>query len=575
MVGIIRAILNEIQVNSSSFRTGDQRNPVSASFENGNSLFIYENPFAVNDQDIQANFFNSSFVRSSVEIGTPGLGFSAQNDVTPSITILSNVTDQTQNRALVVWDNGTTGAGTGHNIVSRLVDQNGNTLNAQTSVFSGTGDQVTPDVAALQGARSVVVWQDQNGGNRIIAQIIQADGATLSGGPIVVQAAGNNPSRPKVVGLSSGGFVVTWQDTGTVGDTSGTGIRAQIFNASGVAIGNVLRVNTNSTGDQSLPEITALSNGGFAIAWQDASARPDAAGLIDNDGTGIKVRVYQADGTAVTDEILANTATTGNQSSPSIASAGSAGFIVAWTDPSQTAASNGIDTSGTAIKSQAFSLTGARIGTEFLVNQLTANNQDHVSLSTRTDGTVIATLEDASNQVQGAQSPDTSGVGIQAQVLKVDNAPVHSYLPAYRFYDTVTTDHFYTTSLAESNSLRATLPTFNFEGSAWSTPDAGSDTTPVYRFFDTVTRTHFLTTDLGERDSIIANLRTYNYEGATFQAYKNSQDSGQLVLERFYNTLTGVHTYSASIAETNSIRTGGAGMGWVDEGSSFIVHQPL
>ncbi|MGU3363145.1 Ig-like domain-containing protein [Methylobacterium sp. M6A4_1b] len=146
--------------------------------------------------------------------------------------------------------------------------------------------------------------------------------------------------------------------------------------------------------------------------------------------------------------------------------------------------------------------------------------------------------------------------------------------PVFRFYDTNTYDHFYTTNVIEKNSIMANMPNFQYEGAQWSTPQKGADTVDVFRFYDTVHGTHFLTTSVGERDSIIANQHTYNYEGVAFEAYKDGAalGVGGLTLERFYNTVTGNHHYSASAIETYGINHGSAGANWVDEGPGFTVH---
>src|SRR5258708_3619015 len=106
MVGLIRAFPNEIQVNGPNpveSRVGDQLLPVSATFANGQSIFLYEAPFSVTDEDINANFFDANFVRSAAVIGTPGFGYSSLVDLNPHIAVLANVAGQTPDRALAVW----------------------------------------------------------------------------------------------------------------------------------------------------------------------------------------------------------------------------------------------------------------------------------------------------------------------------------------------------------------------------------------------------------------------------------------------------------------------------------------
>jgi Repeat of unknown function (DUF5648) len=115
------------------------------------------------------------------------------------------------------------------------------------------------------------------------------------------------------------------------------------------------------------------------------------------------------------------------------------------------------------------------------------------------------------------------------------------------------------------------LPTFHDEGSPWGTPDKGANTVDVFRFFDTATGDHFYTNSVAERDNIIAHDPTFHFEGVAFEAY-TAPEGGTLTLERFFNTIYGVHHYSASAAETAAINAGSVGPGWVEEGPGFIVH---
>ena len=146
--------------------------------------------------------------------------------------------------------------------------------------------------------------------------------------------------------------------------------------------------------------------------------------------------------------------------------------------------------------------------------------------------------------------------------------------PVYRFYDTKTGDHFYTTSAAEKAQIQATLPGFTFEGTPWSVPDESAATHDVFRFYDTKTGTHFFTDSVNERDTIRASLPNYTYEGVAFEAYNDANGAGHITLERFYNTQTGLHHFAGNAEEAAGIVQGAAGPGWVDEGKAFTVHVP-
>ena len=144
----------------------------------------------------------------------------------------------------------------------------------------------------------------------------------------------------------------------------------------------------------------------------------------------------------------------------------------------------------------------------------------------------------------------------------------------YRFYDTATGDHFYTTASTEALSIAQNIVSFVYEGAPWTTPHDVSGLVDVYRFFDTSTGNHFYTSSFLERNQIINANNSYHYEGISFQAYADANHAGALTLERFYNTITGQHHFSATLAETASILAGDAGAGWRDEGKGFIVAGP-
>ena len=62
---------------------------------------------------------------------------------------------------------------------------------------------------------------------------------------LVNTATANFQFQPTITSLSSGGFVVSWMDnSGQGGDASSSGIKAQIFSASGARVGAEFLVNT-------------------------------------------------------------------------------------------------------------------------------------------------------------------------------------------------------------------------------------------------------------------------------------------------------------------------------------------
>ncbi|MDQ7956208.1 MAG: hypothetical protein RET84_09890 [Pseudomonadota bacterium] len=100
--------------------------------------------------------------------------------------------------------------------------------------------------------------------------------------------------------------------------------------------------------------------------------------------------------------------------------------------------------------------------------------------------------------------------------------------PVYRFFNRKTGTHFFTTSEYERDQVRQNLrDTYDYEGTAWYAAKApGYGDAAVYRFFNTRTGTHFYTSSAGERDSVIARLRDFVYEGIAYYAWTNPTSGG-------------------------------------------------
>ncbi|MCC0176675.1 hypothetical protein I4641_06745 [Waterburya agarophytonicola K14] len=125
----------------------------------------------------------------------------------------------------------------------------------------------------------------------------------------------------------------------------------------------------------------------------------------------------------------------------------------------------------------------------------------------------------------------------------------------YRFFNTDVGVHFYTTSEAERDNVAENLPQYNFEGGSYiSAPESDSLTgvAPVYRFFNTNTGVHLYTISEVERDSISANLPNYQLEGVAYYGYTEAQEN-TTPLYRFYNPIIDAHFYTPSAEERDSV----------------------
>ncbi len=330
----------------------------------------------------------------------------ASDQQVPSIAALSN------GGFVVTWQDGSgTDDASGTGVRAQVFQADGTKSGSEFLVNTGTGaDQRLPSVAALSGGGFVVAWQDDgqnsadSSGSAIIGRVFQADGTPSSSEFLANTTTTDEQSYPKVTGLSGGGFVVVWQDLSqTVGqDASDYAVRGQVFQADGTTSGSEFLANTTTTGAQSNPKITGLSNGGFVVTWQDNSESGS-----DMSGNAVRGQVFLADGTKSGSEFLINTTVADEQYEPSIAALNDGGFIVTWTDNSQTVG----DTSQAAIRAQVLSSSGAKVGSEFLVNTSTSFNQYTPAVASLSNGGFVIAWSDESRA-----TGDTSDLAVRAQI---------------------------------------------------------------------------------------------------------------------------------------------------------------
>jgi Ca2+-binding RTX toxin-like protein len=124
-----------------------------------------------------------------------------------------------------------------------------------------------------------------------------------------------------------------------------------------VRIGDGFTVNTTTVGMQYGGKLAVLADGRFAVAWTDASGSGG-----DNSPPAVRVRLFKADGTPATAELLVNTTTLYQQWQPEIASLDTGGFVVVWDDQS-----GGQSFDGSAVRGQVFAADGSRVGGELLL----------------------------------------------------------------------------------------------------------------------------------------------------------------------------------------------------------------
>jgi hypothetical protein len=185
-----------------------------------------------------------------------------------------------------------------------------------------TGDQEKPQVASLSDGGVVFVWQGGKvGAQQIYARFLGVDGLFLTKDVRVSSHTRNNQTDAQVATLADGNVVVVWTSLGQ--DSSLQGVFARLFTPTGHPLGNEFQVNQYVLNNQRNPVVTALANGGFAIAWISELQRDSAT--VDVYG-----RVFNAFGTPVVNEFLVNNAANSFCANPSVTASPQGGFAVAW-----------------------------------------------------------------------------------------------------------------------------------------------------------------------------------------------------------------------------------------------------
>ena len=348
----------------------------------------------------------------------------------PVNILLDSITESDESFGLIVQTNPTDPSSTFFTSTTFTIQNSTTTITKPAGVtpvgdeilvdIATKNDQSAPRVTSLLNGGFVVAWRDISD-NAIKAQAFTADGSRL-GNEILVN---NGKSVPQITALPDGGFVITWKDGmpgigGASGDFSYGAIKAQVFNADGGKVNGEILVNTATQDDQSNPQITTLPGGGFVITWVDYSHGIGGASG-DSSDTAIKAQVFTADGNKSGSEILVNTATQNDQWLPQITALPDGGFVITWIDYSRGIGGASGDSSDMAIKAQAFTADGSKLGGEILVNTATQNDQQNPQTAALPDGGFVITWLDFSYGNGGA-SGDSSATAIKAQVFTADGS---------------------------------------------------------------------------------------------------------------------------------------------------------
>ena len=307
---------------------------------NGNLLVVADELSSTADISMRQFTVDGSAAGNNQDVNTTTFG--KQSD--------AQVVQLKNGNIVVVWtdESETAPDFTGTTVRMQIFSASGGKIGGEITVPTVTsGDQNVESIMALNDGRYVVFWEDQSSSSSSPPtrfRIYNADGtpsggemplpasffvdesggfsATFGAGGLIVAGISisgvlneevavqrynknGSPSGEEIpltgIGqfsdvaierLQNGNFVVTWSDESlTPPYNKGPVIQGQIITAAGDKVGDIFTVPDDIFSEHRRSEITALSDGRFAVTWR---SNPDN----DTIGYKIQVRIFNADGTA-------------------------------------------------------------------------------------------------------------------------------------------------------------------------------------------------------------------------------------------------------------------------------------
>ena len=191
-------------------------------------------------------------------------------------------------------------------------------------LYDGASSEVhaDPQVASLSATSSMIVWLDRTNYD-VLATVY--DPSTGTKGPTLTLFDGGVGAGQGIDGVEiaalrvSNRYAVTFVDHDT-GSNNQTYLR--IYNSSGNAVTGEILIDDTSPLSRDT-HVTELSNGNLVVSW--TSADP-------NFSSGIRAQIYTSSGVAVTEAFSPATSLAGAQEKTAIAATGDNGFVVFWAD---------------------------------------------------------------------------------------------------------------------------------------------------------------------------------------------------------------------------------------------------
>ncbi|MEY4980459.1 MAG: hypothetical protein RLZZ352_2729, partial [Pseudomonadota bacterium] len=294
-------------------------------------------------------------------------------------------------------------------IYTQRYDISGNKVGVETQVNTSIGfNQQSPSITALADGGYVVAWMsDHDWEWGIYTQRFDANGNAVGEETLVDVPNDDGLKYPSITALTDGGYVIAWMAEFQNQTGDGPGVYVLRYDSEGIPANTVIQTGTFvSASSDAPPSVTALANGGYAVTWM--SPYQDRDGWY---GTDIYVRQFNSDDIQNGTDLKVNTNPWQSHALPTITGLMDGGYVIVWTAHEQDGDEGGVFL-------QRFDADGSKVGAEEQVNTNTWDHQHEATVAALADGGYVVVWT-SNNQ----DSEDLDG-GIYSQRYDANGNPV-------------------------------------------------------------------------------------------------------------------------------------------------------
>jgi len=226
------------------------------------------------------------------------------------------VTGLTNGNFVIAWRDSD---GSGKGIYARTFDINGNPLNDDSRINTTTSsDQEEFEITALKDGGYIIVWQHKD--DYVKAQRYDATNQKIGQETQINQNTSGSRKLPDVAALENGGYIISWETTNL--DGNGYAVAAKIFDNQGQEQGNEFQINTYTTSYQDTVQLIGLTDGNIIAVWESY--------YQDGNDNGVYGQKLTPTGEKTGQEFQINSHENSHQNRPVVTALQNGGYAIAW-----------------------------------------------------------------------------------------------------------------------------------------------------------------------------------------------------------------------------------------------------